>query len=199
MVNTAKLQSYAITYSSNSSGTSSYNPLFANYASSGGDCQNFASQCIWYGLGGTNDYSHIHGKSKPMVTGGNHQWYQSDISGDCSQQWSWTSCTAFGTYIQNSSGKEGPNGTIYDGIKDARVGDLIQFSKNNNSSYDHVYVVVVAANGTQGSRTPSQLIVCAHTTNRLSCSLAEVYTSKYTWRTIHVTYDWRKADPHPVV
>lgn len=42
---------YALDYSSSSDGTGAYN---TNFPSSKADCQNFVSQCIWAGLGGTN-------------------------------------------------------------------------------------------------------------------------------------------------
>lgn len=191
---------YAVKYSGAVTGISGYNSKFANYAEKG-DCQNFASQCLWYGFGGTDSKSYIAGKNWPMVTSGNHQWYQSNAKYDCSSNYSWTSCTNFGNYIKNCAGKDGPCGTIYSGISKAQVGDLIQYSeKNSEDEFAHVFVVV-SVQGTYGSRTANDITVCAHTENVSSKKLTTFYDahSDRTWRTIHVPYEWKKTDPNPVV
>lgn len=191
-LDTSNFVSYAADYSSNTSGTSSYNPNFPHHYPK--DCQNFASQCLWYGFGGVNSASYIGSKARPMVTSGNYPWYEGS-SDDYSD--SWISCTNFGNYISNHSYGEGLFGDIDDGISKACVGDLIQYSENNNTTYNHVYVVV-AVSGTYGSRTPSNITVCAHTTNRCNNSLADAYHANYTWRTIHVTHHWRPLNDAPV-
>ncbi len=46
----------------------SYNGNFKSYAGSGGDCQNFVSQSVWYGFGGINTYNpYIQNHLLPMV------------------------------------------------------------------------------------------------------------------------------------
>jgi hypothetical protein len=49
--NAAKAAQYAMQYTEKST---TYNNLFHSWIPSGVDCQNFASQCVWYGLGGQN-------------------------------------------------------------------------------------------------------------------------------------------------
>ena len=182
---------YAINYSRNDEySTTYYNSNFPSYSS---DCQNFASQCIWYGLGGTDDYAHIHNKYWPMKSSGSYPWYANESSHSSS----WTVCDYFADLISNvSSSREGPHGTIYSGISKARSGDIIQFDEEGDGEYEHSFVVV-AVTGTYGSRTSSNIVVCAHTRNRNNYNLSQCYVSSYTYRTIHITYDWRQSDPNP--
>jgi hypothetical protein len=194
-LNTSDFVTYATTYSSESSGTSSYNSLFPNYYNNNNDCQNFASQCLWRGLGGIENSTSISSKSRPMVSSGSYTWYHGTNKYDCSN--SWTSCTFFGDYINDHSFGEGLYGDIYSGINNACVGDLIQYSTDNGATYDHVYVVV-GASGTYGYRTASDLIVCAHTTNHQNANFGDLYVSSRIWRTIHVTHHWRPIDSPPV-
>lgn len=65
---------YAKVFSSN------YNTLFPNYASSGGDCTNFVSQCIWAGFGGNNVSSAISIRQYPMDKSGSYLWYPGQTS-----------------------------------------------------------------------------------------------------------------------
>lgn len=60
--------------------SSNYNTLFPNYTSSGGDCTNFVSQCIWAGFGGNNVSSAISGRQYPMDKSGAYLWYPGQTS-----------------------------------------------------------------------------------------------------------------------
>ncbi|MBQ1430735.1 MAG: amidase domain-containing protein [Firmicutes bacterium] len=191
-INTNKVKNYARQYSSNASGTGSYNSNFMAIA--GNDCQNFASQSIWYGLGGADDSTSINNKYWPMVASGPYSWYGTKYA--VSAKWSY--CGDFGSLIANTvANREGPHGLVYSGISKAQVGDIIQYSKLNNSVWDHSFVVV-AVTGTYGSRTASNITVCAHTNNRKDVLLSNYYVNSYTYRTIHVTYDWRATDTYPI-
>lgn len=65
-----------------------------------GDCQNFASQCIYAGLGGSNDKSAVMNKLRPAVPGNKSTgWYGSPDKDGCSS--SWYSASAFRNYRQN--------------------------------------------------------------------------------------------------
>ncbi len=192
-INTSKVKNYAQQYSSNTSGYSSYNSNFTWYSNN--DCQNFASQSIWYGLGGTNSTVNINNKYWPMVPSGTYSWYGTGST----TNGRWSVCGDFGSLIANTSAnRAGPHGSIYSGISKARVGDIIQFKENSSSGWKHSYVVV-AVTGTYGSRTASDITVCAHTTNRKNNLLSNCYVNSYIYRTIHVTFDWRATDPHPIV
>lgn len=65
----SKATAYAYTYTTSGSGGSSfYNPLFPNLDNYGGNCQNFASQCVWAGFNGSNDSTSITNRKPPMCT-----------------------------------------------------------------------------------------------------------------------------------
>lgn len=172
-INPSKVASYAASY------YYSYNLKFIYYDE---DCQNFASQCLWYGLGGVDSSANVSAGLLPMINGGGRAWYNNGSSASSS----WISCTSFGNYIYASgSNTIGPTGSIYSGIQYAKVGDLIQYSKNNDSTYNHVYIVN-AVTGTYGSRTPANIFVSAHSSNIYNTPLLSVYKEDYTYRTLHI-------------
>ena len=67
--NAAAAATYARIYAMN------YNSNFPSYASQGGDCANFASQCIWAGFGGSNHSTAISERQYPMDSSGTYKWY----------------------------------------------------------------------------------------------------------------------------
>lgn len=141
---------------------SNYNKRFASYKGHGGDCQNFASQCVWYGYGGTDTASAINNKLRPMVTGtSNRNWFATSGYMDCSI--SWIRCTAFKDYINNSyGGNPGPAGWTHVGsVAFAEPGDVIQVNWTGGNQW-HSYIVT-AVTGTSGARTKSNITVVAHT------------------------------------
>ncbi len=155
---------YAELYSDNTSNPNSntpYNDLFHDYADFNSDCQNFGSQCVWYGLGGENSSDAIDEMDIPMVGPSTRAWYQTSSHDEL---YNWVNVSGFASYVSNGgSTKMGPYGTIYSGIKYADIGDIIQI-KNSNGWY-HTYVVNDVS-GTYGSRTKANIWVCAHTGNR---------------------------------
>jgi len=182
---------YIITYDG-----SARNPRFYDYSAIGGDCQNFGSQCIWYGLGGVNDASMIDGKYFPMVDNGKtdpRSWYSTSIKYDTPNTYVWTGVDHFDDYIDDSGYNiQGPYGTIYSGIAYAERGDLIQIRANSTSDYHHTYVVY-GVQGTAGSRTKDDIWISAHTTDRENQKLSDFCTySLSNMRTIHIigTYSY---------
>ena len=171
--------SYAQQYAVN------YNTKFADYSQ---DCQNFASQCIWYGLGGADNSAAIEGIYLPMVPPGSRAWFARKTTYPLTPTtWVWTYCSYFGNYVLGGgSNVEGPTGTISSGISNASVGDIIQYKQTTYSDYDHAYVVT-AVTGSYGSRTPSNITVCCHTTDRCNENLGSIYDNSLIYRTIHVT------------
>ena len=98
---------YAYTYTTDSyTGSSGNNTNFTNdnfsYYSDA-NCQNFASQCIWAGLGGSDTSDDIDSLKFPMDTNGSNQWY-------CNGQWSavvnWTNTHKFYEYVNSSSAEK---------------------------------------------------------------------------------------------
>lgn len=177
---------YALTYSSNSSGTSSYNSLFEYFEDN--NCQNFASQCVWKGLDGVNDSTHIQNASSPMVTSGN-TWYQKGDGGQTTL--SWNNVDEFANLIWRSGATTtGPYGWYNtDSVCNAEKGDILQYHNDNPDDYIHSFVVNTA-NGTAGSRTFSDLYVCAHTNNRRNVQLSTLFTYNQTnlnrFRTVRI-------------
>lgn len=168
-INRTRAASYASSYWSN------YNSAFEDCTSKGGDCQNFASQCIWYGFGGTT--SGIASHAFPMLT----NWYGSK-SGSSS---SWISCTNFrGTALKTSGSSTGVYGIVWEmprktSAGDAyenyfstlEVGDIIQFEWNDTGN-KHA-VVVTKVTGTAGSRTADNIYVSGHTTDEYNRLLSD--------------------------
>ncbi|NYB73220.1 amidase domain-containing protein [Sedimentibacter hydroxybenzoicus DSM 7310] len=153
--------SYANTYAL------SYNSNFPSYAndSDNGDCQNFGSQCVWYGFGGVNSSTYINSHSSPMIDDGvnsSNSWYHGGTKYDTGSNWAWTGVTYYRNYVRINSGL---TAVEYNGVAYARVGDIVQVSWNGNSTFNHTYVVT-AVTGTLGSRTPSDITVCGHTANQ---------------------------------
>ena len=182
---------YIITYDG-----SARNPRFYDYSAIGGDCQNFGSQCIWYGLGGVNDASMIDGKYFPMVDNGKtdpRSWYSTSIKYDTPNTYVWTGVDHFDDYIDDSGYNiQGPYGTIYSGIAYAERGDLIQIRANSTSDYHHTYVVY-GVQGTAGSRTKDDIWVSSHTADRSNEKLSDCCSySLSNMRTIHIigTYSY---------
>jgi hypothetical protein len=102
-------RNYAYTYTTqNSNNTQSfYNPLYPNYAGSGGDCVNFVSQCIYAGFYGSNDSTSINDNAFPQDTVGTSdadtKWY----SNPSSIYWAWTHNTYLYDYFENSNSTTG--------------------------------------------------------------------------------------------
>jgi hypothetical protein len=158
---------YALDYSSDTSGTSSYNDLFVDYSS---DCQNFGSQAVFAGFGGDYDSSSaINNKDLPMIDSGTRVWWATLYSSDggASGPWHWANCDHFGDYVEEGgSGIEGIYGWIYTGnVNYAYPGDIIQY-RTSSSSTDWVHsYVVTSVTGTQGLLDPDDIYICSHTTN----------------------------------
>lgn len=54
------------TYTGDQNNTAFLNDYFHNCTNEGGNCQNFASQCVWAGFGGNNTYNDISNYAFPM-------------------------------------------------------------------------------------------------------------------------------------
>lgn len=111
------------------------NPNYFNFNSIGGDCTNFASQCIYAGSGIMN-YSR------------NNGWYYNSINDRAP---AWTSAEYFRRFLltNNSVGPFGIETALYD----LEIGDII--SLYNGNEYYHSLVVVDMSRDVP--------LVCAHT------------------------------------
>ena len=179
-INNSLFMSYANTYAT------TYNSLFTSYA--GADCQNFASQCLWYGLGGVNSSAAINALNHPMVTSGSNarKWYRNSTGTSVDPLNHWITVESFDDMISSSgSNSIGLQGSVASGYASAGVGDIIQIDWNGDGWYDHS-VVVVLVHGYAGSRTKAQIWVCGHTDN-VACMQLSAIAQGVNYRTIHIT------------
>lgn len=172
----------AAEYALNHSTKATRNTNFINYYSSGTDCQNFASQCVWYGFGGTDTAEYIGVKGLPMTP----EWYATKSSASSA----WISCTSFREYVVNCEPDEvGIIGNFTSSLTTIQVGDTIQYQKSNGEW--HTYIVN-AVTGKSGSRTTSNIWVCAHTTDRTNEQLSSIGLNEsnlYAVRILHYNSD----------
>lgn len=156
---------------------------------------NFASQCVWAGFGGSNNYSHVNNKYG-MDTSGSYTWWCTKSSNVNS----WSSCSAFNTYIKNSnsSTEKGLQGDIevtpynsstitWDYAANDLVGSVMHVrgkDKNGNwAPFAHA-VFVNAAN----SLSRSDIFICCYNSCKKNVKLGTYWStgndSTYGIRTI---------------
>lgn len=127
----------------------SRNPQYYNFDSIGGDCTNFASQCIYAGAGIMN-YDK------------NNGWYY--INGN-NKSPSWTGVEFLNNFIINNK-SVGPFGRISK-IEELEPGDLIQLSFTGDM-FAHTLVIVDIL----GTAHPQNILIAAHTDNSLNRRLS---------------------------
>lgn len=115
------------------------NPEFFDFSDLGGDCTNFASQCLFAGAGIMN-YTLVYG------------WFY--ISAD-NRTPSWTGVDELYRFLINNKGP-GPQGIVVPLFR-IRLGDIIQLQFGEGIRFDHSPVVVDPGNG-----TPASILVAAH-------------------------------------
>lgn len=141
--NRSKVIEYAQTWAH------SRNPQYYNFDALGGDCTNFASQCIYAGSGMMN-YSKDNG------------WYY--ISGN-NKSPSWTGVEFLYRFITNNK-SVGPFGRNSN-IEEMELGDLIQLSFDG-VKFAHTLVIVDIL----GALEPHNILIAAHTDNSLNRRLS---------------------------
>lgn len=138
----------------------------------GTDCMNFASQCVWAGLGGTNDAGAYPAVSKNIVgQSSSRVWCKGEDSTYYNNylfNWSWTSCCSFSNLINTSDPQMiGPWGYIYFGsIIYANEGDVLLLAYNGSPStttVDHA-MFITEVTGTLGNQSKNTIKIAAHTT-----------------------------------
>lgn len=112
------------------------NPAFYNFDELGGDCTNFASQCIYAGSGVMNDTP-------------TYGWYYFDLN---NRSPSWTGVQYLYDFLTTNEGI-GPFAEVVD-VSALQVGDVLQLGHANGVFY-HTPVVVRNDNG--------RIFVAAHT------------------------------------
>ncbi|SHJ89005.1 amidase domain-containing protein [Paramaledivibacter caminithermalis] len=161
---------YARKYSENTGGydSSSYNNSQFKYFSYKNDCQNFVSQCIWYGFGGRSSAN----KDYPMCS----EWWADTNS--TSTTWNWTGTSYFYDWITEN---------YDDYINNHNTGYGVQGYPTTPSKIkkgDYVYVpghVLFISKAddldNDGVVEYNEIEICAHTSNRKDKNLAALYGS----------------------
>jgi hypothetical protein len=155
---------YGKTYTDNTGGKSTtyYNKNFVYFY--GSDCQNFVSQCIWYGFGGQNTSTAINNHYLPMVynISGATCWW-ADKNGACGPPYHWAAVVAFRDMVTGNYNSDKVGVQAYEGgVSDIWPGDYI-----GNAGWGHVYIVVgVSDLDGDGLTDYNEIYVSAHTSNR---------------------------------
>ncbi|HHV98229.1 MAG TPA: amidase domain-containing protein [Clostridiaceae bacterium] len=133
------------------------NPAYYDFEKIGGDCTNFASQCIYAGSGVMN-YTPVYG------------WY---YRSSYDRTPSWTGVNFLYKFLVNNNG-QGPFAREVD-ISRIMPGDIVQLSFSGDGSFQHSPVVVAVGNPPH----ISNILVAAHTEDRDNYPLAD-----YNWADI---------------
>ena len=100
------------------------NPVYLDFENMGGDCTNFASQCIFAGSGSMN-YTPVYG------------WY---YVSSYNRTASWTGVNYLYDFLVNNKGV-GPFAEVVD-VSKAEPGDIAQISFSDSQSFDHSPVII---------------------------------------------------------
>ena len=137
------------------------NPRYFDFSKLGGDCTNFASQCIYAGAQVMN-YTPTFG------------WYYISV-GDRAP--AWTGVDELYRFLISNKGA-GPQGEVVP-LRNIMEGDIVQLRCGNGERFDHSPVVVDRGNG-----TPDSVLVAAHT-NDSDCRQLSTYRYN-AMRPIHI-------------
>lgn len=138
------------------------NPRYFDFSDIGGDCTNFASQCIYAGAGVMN-YTPIFG------------WYYISLNDRAP---AWTGVDELYRFLTTNRGP-GPR-AIVTGLKEIRPGDIIQLQFSPKERFDHSPVVIDAGDG-----TPQTILVAAHSYDAYGRTLASYRYGRL--RPLHIT------------
>ena len=122
-------------------------PQFYNYEAIGGDCTNFASQCIYAGTGVMNE--------TPL-----YGWYYINAN---NKSPSWTGVEYLYDFLTRSRASLGPVAHATTDLRDAQLGDVIQL-RFNGSAFQHSPVVVQSS--VDGST--DKILVAAHSADAVT-------------------------------
>jgi hypothetical protein len=128
---------------------------FISWAPSGGDCMDFASQCVWYGMGGRETSAST--CETPMTALWNMASDGNPFTSSFISMGSFYAMinTDYPETTSHLSGDCYAQGVV----ADACPGDVIQLY--NGSGWFHTYVVC-SVSGAPGSRMPSDIQISAH-------------------------------------
>lgn len=146
---TSSATAYAITYALKP------NSNYADFTNYGGDCTNFISQCLYAG-----------GKSMHYGSAYSSNCWYYNTSTDRSA--TWTGASQFRNYVIGSYSQLNMSASSWENVVN---GDIIQLL-SSGAAYHSLIITGVA----YSSYGRSDLLVCAHTTNRRHVSLQSYYS-----------------------
>lgn len=130
--------------------------IFGSYTGIGGNCQNYVSQCLYIGLGGSNTASKVEAGGPPMDESGEYQWYWKS---DGDRYPSWTATDLFFSYAKNSFDKKNLGetgmrgswhtisaGSNFSGVTTSQLLGSVLEVYRGSSAPDHA-ILIVEANG----------------------------------------------------
>ena len=157
------------------------------------NCQNFASQCVWAGLGGDTSnltaypaiYDSIYGSTNDRLWQNGNYYSNSTIY--YNMQWAWDNVCGFARLIHDSNiYVEGPYGWLhFNTLNYADVGDVIWIEYEGDPYYTSTYVnldhamVVLEVSGAGYSRDISDITrVAAHTLHSYANESLSAYLTR---------------------
>jgi hypothetical protein len=120
-----------------------HNPAYFDFEEFGGDCTNFASQCIYAGSG-TMNHTPVNG------------WYYYN---SYDRTASWTGVNFFHNFLVNNTGT-GPFAEVVD-VNDVKPGDIAQLSFADKIIFNHSPVIVQTGTPVR----TDNILIAAHTDN----------------------------------
>ncbi len=172
--------SYALQYTDNNGGyeSTNYNNAKFKYFSYKNDCQNFVSQCIWYGFGGRSSSN----RDYPMT----NDWWADTSS--TATTWNWTGTSYFYNWItgnnSNTSNDYGISG--YSAAASViKPGDYVYY----DGTRGHVLFITSASDEDgDGTIEYAEIKISAHTSNRKNVYLSSLYgaTKPSTIKLMHI-------------
>lgn len=139
-----------------------YNPQYYNFNDIGGDCTNFASQCMYAG-GLMMNYTPIFG------------WFYRNVNDRAP---AWTGVNELYDFLINNRA-DGPRAEEV-GFDRIEIADLIQIKYGSGDSFDHTPIIVDI-----GERTPETILVAAHSCPALCRPIASYNYREI--RCLHIT------------
>lgn len=137
------------------------NPAFYDFSDIGGNCTNFASQCLYAGSGVMN-FTPVFG------------WYYINVNDRAP---AWTGVNELYRFLVGNTGP-GPQ-AVETGLDEVDNGDIIQLRFNTGESFDHSPVVV-----NRGRRTPNTILLAANSCDSDYRPLSTY--NYYEYRVLHI-------------
>jgi len=117
------------------------NPIFYDFEEIGGDCTNYASQCLYAGVGVMN-FTPTYG------------WYYIDVDDRAP---AWTGVEYFRNFLVRRQISPGPFAKEADGLQELLPGDFLQFNFKGEV-FSHTPIIVAMGD----PATPENTLVAAH-------------------------------------